>query len=82
MNAFQYYTNLAALNAASGQETIEANEPTPNPSELRAPIGNTRGRVISAGILTLVFAVFFFGLIWALGNLTGESVFRRVEAAV
>ena len=82
MNALQYHANLAALNAAGGQENIIANEPTPNPSELRAPSGNARGRVLSAGMLTIVFAVFFFGLIWALGNLTGETVFRRVEATV
>ncbi len=81
-NALQYYTNLAALNASAGLESIAPNEPIPNPSERRTSNFAFGGHMVSAGILTFVIAVFFFGLIGALGFLTGESVFRRVEAVI
>lgn len=82
-NALAQYVNLNAATQAAEQEALTS--PTTliaSPLENRIPQSGSGGRIVSAGMMTLVIAVFFFGLVWALGQLSGEALFKKVEAAV
>lgn len=73
-SAFDVVSGALDRAQAVTQEAIETNAPT---SDLPVPRG--RNMVAGAGIGTLIFLVFFLGLAWVLGNLTGEALFSKVE---
>lgn len=78
-NALDLYSQTADESARAGQEAID---PTPSASNAGTGKPCWIKRALSAGGMTFIFAIFFFGLAYALGNLTGEALFRKVEEVV
>lgn len=81
LNGIDLYTMQRMTTAAASQETIDPTAAVSAPAESTVSKSGF-GRFASAGFATIIFAVFFFALLWGLGEMTGEALFRRVESAV
>lgn len=80
-SAFDVVAGVIESAQVATQEAIASNTPLPTAETMPIRRNNTGSKLAGAGVATLAFLVFFVGLAWVLGRLTGEALFRTVEQA-
>jgi cytoskeletal protein RodZ len=69
------------VNPAPIPEVAAATVSTPTAAVETSP-ANPASRAGVAALLWIGFVVIFFGILWGVGELTGEALFKKASAAV